>query len=50
MLVLDIKLTDQEKEQGYAPAADEVAREKDRLADQEDVLLRVETIHTVFDS
>jgi hypothetical protein len=43
-------LNEEEKEQGYALAVDEIEREKDRLADQQDVLLRVETIHTVRSS
>lgn len=44
---IDVLLNDEEKEQGYALASDELEREKDRLADKEDLLLRVETIHNV---
>lgn len=44
---VDILLNDEEKHQGYALACDEIEREKDRLADKQDILLRVETIHTV---
>ena len=44
----DILLDDDEKHQGYALALDELDREQDRVADQQDLLLRVETIHTVI--
>ena len=47
VLFADILLNEEEKFQGYALACDEMEREKDRLADTQDVLLRVETIHTV---
>ncbi|XP_055342979.1 syntaxin-17-like [Paramacrobiotus metropolitanus] len=41
----DVLLNEEEKAQGYALASDELEREKDRIADQEDLLLRVETVH-----
>ncbi|OQV23901.1 hypothetical protein BV898_02249 [Hypsibius exemplaris] len=42
----DILLDEEEKSQGYALAAEELDRERDRVADRQDLLLRVETIHT----